>query len=90
MMPFGLPLDEVAPPATGGEIHRLVVHITNEGQPWDYTVGERFGPDDDLVSRIEEIKLPGLHCDIPHLRVWAGERRIAEFSRHAVVGVLFS
>jgi hypothetical protein len=41
------------------------------------------------ITKIEEIELPGLHCDIPHIRVWQGEEKVAEFCRHAIIGVWF-
>lgn len=41
------------------------------------------------VTKIEEIMLPGLHCDIPHIRVWQGDEKVAEFCRHAIIGIWF-
>lgn len=42
------------------------------------------------VTRIEATTKPGLHCDIPYVRVWAGETCLAEFCQHNIVGVYFA
>lgn len=42
------------------------------------------------VTKIEEFMLPALHCDIPHIRVWQGDEKVAEFCRHAIVGIFYS
>lgn len=44
----------------------------------------------DSVTRIEACEKPGLHGVIPYVRVWAGERCIAEFCQHNIVGVYFA
>jgi len=49
----------------------------------NYTVG-RYG-----VTRIEACTKPGVHCDIPYVRVWHGETCAAEFCQHHIVGVYF-
>lgn len=41
------------------------------------------------ITKIEEVPLPGLHCDIPHIRVWQGDEKVAEFCKHAIVGIWF-
>jgi len=41
------------------------------------------------ITRIEATVKPGLHCDIPYVRVWAGDQAEAEFCQHAIVGVYF-
>lgn len=41
------------------------------------------------VTKIEEFGLPGMHCDIPHIRVWQGEEKVAEFCRHNIIGIWF-
>ncbi len=42
------------------------------------------------VTRIEACAKPGLHCDIPYIRVWADDRCLAEFCQHNIVGVYFA
>lgn len=42
------------------------------------------------VTRIEALTKPGLHADMPYVRVWAGEECIAEFCQHNIVGVYFA
>lgn len=42
------------------------------------------------VSRIEACTKPGLHCDIPYVRVWADGHCVAEFCQHNIVGVYFA
>jgi hypothetical protein len=54
-----------------------------EGVQGGYLVGRNN------VTRIEATSKPGLHCDIPYVRVWAGETCIAEFCQHNIVGVYF-
>ena len=41
------------------------------------------------VTRIEAYGEPGLHCDIPHVRVWRGDEKVAEFCKHQIVGVYY-
>lgn len=42
------------------------------------------------VTRIEATTKPGMHCDIPYVRVWAGDICLAEFCQHNIVGVYFA
>lgn len=42
------------------------------------------------VTRIEACTKPGLHADIPYVRVWKGDICFAEFCQHNIVGVYFS
>jgi len=42
------------------------------------------------VTRIEACTKPGLHCDIPYVRVWVGDICRAEFCQHNIVGVYFA
>jgi hypothetical protein len=53
------------------------------GQIGEYEVGLED------VTRIEQFGQPGLHCDLPYLRVWKGEKVEAEISRHSAVLVRF-
>lgn len=41
------------------------------------------------VTRIEACTKSGMHADIPYVRVWAGEKCLAEFCQHNIVGVYF-
>lgn len=48
----------------------------------------RVGRND--VTCIEACTKPGLHCDIPYVRVWKGDVCEAEFCQHNIVGVYFA
>lgn len=59
--------------------------------------GEQYVVGLNGVVRIEAITRPGLHCDIPYVRVWeeslslfGGEYVAAEFCQHNIVGVYFA
>lgn len=41
------------------------------------------------VTHIEAMTKPGPHCNIPYVRVWAGDHAVAEFCQHNIVGVYF-
>lgn len=43
----------------------------------------------DTVTRIEAFTKSGMHSDIPYVRIWAGDRAVAEFCQHQIVGVYF-
>jgi hypothetical protein len=43
----------------------------------------------DGVTHIEQVNRPGLHCDIPYLRVWKDDVCLAELSQHGVIHVRF-
>lgn len=51
--------------------------------PEGYAVGH------DGVTRIEACQKSGLHANLPYVRVWAGDRCVAEFCQHNIVGVYF-
>lgn len=42
------------------------------------------------VTLIEAVTKPGLHADIPYVRVWKGDVCEAEFCQHNIVGVYFA
>lgn len=42
------------------------------------------------VTLIEACIKPGLHCDIPYVRVWKGDICAAEFCQHGIIGVYFN
>lgn len=44
---------------------------------------------DDIVTRIEAFTKSGSFADIPYVRVWCGDRVVAEFCQHQIVGVYF-
>lgn len=48
-----------------------------------YTVGK------DGVTRIEATVKSGMYADIAYVRVWAGDKPVAEFCQHNIVGVYF-
>lgn len=41
------------------------------------------------VTRIEACTKPGLHCDLPYVRVWKRDVCEAEFCQHNIVGIYF-
>jgi len=41
------------------------------------------------VTRIEATFKPGLHANLPYVRVWAGDVCLAEFCQHNIVGVYY-
>ena len=65
-------------------IERVIVAHPAE---WGTTM---FSPGVDGVTRIEATTKSGMHADIPYVRVWAGERCVAEFCQHNIVAVFFS
>ena len=64
------------------DIEALVV-FESETASQEYKVGQSG------VTRIEACAKGGEFCDIPYIRVWAGDEAIAEFCQHAVKGVYF-
>lgn len=42
------------------------------------------------VTRIEACTKSGLHAYIPYVRVWRGDKAVAEFCQHNIVGVYFA
>jgi hypothetical protein len=64
-------------------IREIDVFLSEEGSTV-YTVGRRE------VTKIEACTKPGLHCDIPYVRVWKGDVCEAEFCQHNIVGVYFA
>lgn len=67
---------------TNQSIREIDVY-TADGELSFYTVG-RAG-----ITRIEATTKPGLHCDIPYVRVWTGDNVAAEFCQHNIIGVYF-
>lgn len=64
-------------------ISEIDVHLSDQGSTF-YRVGKSG------VTRIEACTKPGLHCDIPYVRVWADEACLGEFCQHNIVGVYFA
>lgn len=62
----------------------LSVQLSHDeyGNPLDYIVGRN-------CSRIEATEKNGEYCMIPYLRVWDGERCLAEFSQHKANHIRF-
>jgi len=65
-------------------ISEIIEYIDADNDPAGFKVG-RCG-----ITRIEETSKPGFHCDIPYIRVWAGDYLRAEFCQHNIVGVYFA
>lgn len=68
-------------------IQRVIV-IEDDYQSGVMGVAYCVGKDD--VTRIEACMKNGEYSNIPYLRVWSGDRCIAEFSQHRVAGVFFA
>ena len=51
-------------------------------------VGHTVG--DQGVTKIELVDKPGLHCNLPYVRVWAGDRCIGEWCQHGIVGIEYA
>ena len=64
-------------------IREIDVFLSDEGSTF-YRVGLKD------VTRIEACTKPGLHCDIPYVRVWKGDVCEGEFCQHNIVGVYFA
>lgn len=67
----------------GVEISEIDIFITNDGSMEWHEVGRKG------VTNIEAFTKPGMHADIPYVRVWAGEHPIAEFCQHQILGLHF-
>ena len=64
-------------------IREIEIYIDADNDPSFYRVG-RNG-----VTWIEATTKPGIHCDIPYIRVWKDDVCEAEFCQHNIVGVYF-
>lgn len=64
-------------------IREIDLYLSEEGSIF-YRVGK------DGVTHIEACTKPGLHCDIPYVRVWADNVCLAECCQHNIVGVYFA
>jgi hypothetical protein len=60
------------------------VQSITDGVGGDFYFVGRYG-----VTRIEQCEKSGLHCNIPYLRVWAGENVLAEVCQHHIPFVTF-
>lgn len=67
---------------------KMVQIDTIEGQESAFALGWKTVHGE--IDRIEACTKPGLHCDIPYVRVWVGTTCIAELCQHNVVGVFFN
>jgi hypothetical protein len=66
------------------QIIDLIEIDTIEGSQGMWRVGQAG------VTRIEATTKPGMHCDIPYVRVWAGDVALVEYCQHNIVGVYFA
>lgn len=64
-------------------IREIIVYRPQRGQAETYGIAYN-------CSRIEPTAKGGEHCDIPYIRVWDGEKCLAEFCQHSLAGVYFS
>lgn len=63
-------------------IREIDVYLSDEDSTY-YRVGK------DEVTLIEPCVKPGLHSNLPYVRVWKGDVCEAEFCQHNIVGVYF-
>lgn len=56
----------------------------------NHLVGLAYCVGMDGVTRIEACMKNGEYAHIPYLRIWSGERCIAEFCQHKVAAVFFA
>lgn len=42
-----------------------------------------------VATKIEAFEKPGLHADIPYVRVWIEDEIVAEFCQHNIVGIYY-
>jgi hypothetical protein len=52
--------------------------------------GERYVVGRNGVTRIEATTKSGLHADLAYVRVWRGDKALAEFCQHGLAGVYFA
>lgn len=72
-----------APHTIEQPIREIDIYTDADGDLFYHSVG-RMG-----VTRIEAFDKPGLHCDIPYVRVWKGDVCEAEFCQHNIIGVYY-
>lgn len=65
------------------EVTTIIITPENYAYGVTYTVG-RNG-----ITKIEQTFKNGEYAHIPYLRVWRGDRPIAEFCQHKIIAVLF-
>lgn len=63
-------------------ITAAMIYTRPDGDVW-FQVGK------DGVTRIEACTKPGMHSNIPYIRVWAGQRCLSEFCQHSILGIYF-
>lgn len=66
------------------EIRMIQIPCDETGNPKEYVVG-RPG-----VTRIEATTKSGMHADIAYVRVWDGDKAVAEFCQHNLSGLWFA
>lgn len=64
-------------------IRMIQIPCDERGNPREFTVG-RNG-----VTHIEATTKSGMHADIAYIRVWCGDKALAEFCQHSLSGVYF-
>lgn len=64
-------------------IRAITAYIGADREAIEYAVGVAE------VTLIEACTKPGLHCDIPYVRVWSGFVCEAEFCQHNIIGVYY-
>lgn len=64
-------------------IQSILVPCEHHGNPESWIVGQMG------VTRIEQIGKDGEYSRIPWVRVWAGDKLLAEFNEHKLAGIYF-
>lgn len=65
------------------EISHITTHWTTSDGTEGFIVGSAG------VTEIKEVEKNGLHCHIPYIEVYKGEKLFASFCRHNIVGVYY-
>ena len=64
-------------------VQSILVPCDHHGNPESWVVGQAG------VTRIERFEKPGEYCGLPWVRIWAGDKPIAEFYEHRLAGIYF-
>jgi len=64
-------------------IQSILVPCDHHGNPESWIVGQMG------VTRIEQIAKDGEYACIPWVRVWCGDKPVAEFCEHKLAGIYF-
>lgn len=72
------------------EIESITIWNGNQGLvEFGASEAEAYRVGYDGVTRIEACFKPGLHANLPYVRVWKGDVAVGEFCQHNIVGLYF-